>query len=101
MDLRYSDLRNKIISDNPQLAIAQSQKKVAQLEYKEIRANRYPTISLNCSYNFIKTYAESGQVPSHQTQRHNHDIPSSMYNFIRFQHKKQENKTHINTYNHK
>ncbi|HEY9561317.1 MAG TPA: TolC family protein [Anseongella sp.] len=95
MDLRYSDLRNKIISDNPQLAIAQSQKKVAQLEYKEIRANRYPTISLNSSYNFIKSDAESGQVLSNQTYGLNYGITASMNIFSGFLQKKQERNARI------
>src|SRR5690606_11163434 len=46
LDLRYSELRNQLIGENPELALAQARKKVAELEYREIRPNRYPTISV-------------------------------------------------------
>lgn len=95
MDLRYEYLRNKAITENPQLAIASAGKKVAELEYKEIRAGRYPTVSVSSSYNFLKSNAESGQLLSNQSYGLNYGITASMNIFSGFLQKKQEKNARI------
>ncbi|HYH57563.1 MAG TPA: TolC family protein, partial [Anseongella sp.] len=95
MNLSYEELRNKAIDENPQLAIATANKEVAELEYKEVRANRYPTVAVNSNYNFVKSDAESGQVLSNQSYGFNYGITASMNIFSGFLQKKQEKNARI------
>lgn len=95
MDLSYASLRTKLLEENPELAIAQAEKKVAELEYREIKANRYPTVSLNSSYNFTKSESESGQILSNKSYGLNYGITASMNIFSGFLQRKQERSAQI------
>lgn len=95
LDLRYSELRNQLIGENPELALAQARKKVAELEYREIRANRYPTISVMSSYSFVQSDSESGQLLSNQSHGLNYGISARMNIFSGFLQRKQERSAQI------
>src|SRR5690606_14245519 len=95
LDLRYSELRNQLIGENPELAFAQARKKVAELEYREIRANRYSTISVMSSYSFVQSDSESGQLLSNQSHGLNYGISARMNIFSGFLQRKQERSAQI------
>ncbi len=53
--LVYQTLKSLIDSQNPDLKTAEINKKISEIYVKQVKANRYPVISLNSGYNFAKT----------------------------------------------
>jgi outer membrane protein TolC len=52
--LIVADIFSTAAKNNPALQVAKQNIKIAQLSLKEIRAERYPTLSINSAYNFSK-----------------------------------------------
>jgi len=58
--LNYTDLAAKMDQLNPDLQNAFLNKKVAELNLKQIKGNRYPQISLNSGYEFSRSTTPTG-----------------------------------------
>lgn len=58
--LNYTTLSNLAASLNPNLQSAIMNKKIAQLNLKAIKANRYPQVSLNSGYEFSRSATPTG-----------------------------------------
>lgn len=54
------DLQAMAVENNPELLSQIIQNKIAELEFKEIRASRYPTIIATTSYNFSESESSLG-----------------------------------------
>jgi outer membrane protein TolC len=50
--LQLENIQSDIASTNPSLLLAERNIGVAQLSLKEVKANRYPTLSFNSAYNY-------------------------------------------------
>lgn len=57
--LKLVDLNALVEKQNPQLQLALINKTVTELELKQVRANRYPTVKLNTGYNFNRSDRKS------------------------------------------
>ncbi|WP_026063240.1 TolC family protein [Pedobacter arcticus] len=69
-DLVYQTLKTLIDSQNPDLKTAQINKKISEIYVKQVKANRYPVISLNSGYNFAKsTPLQNGFAPLRSNTR--------------------------------
>lgn len=51
-DLQLEEIQRDIASTNPSLLLAQRNIGIAQLALRELKADRYPTISFNAAYNY-------------------------------------------------
>ncbi|MEO8515423.1 MAG: TolC family protein, partial [Flavobacterium sp.] len=58
--LVLSDLNDLATKQNPQLQLTLINKRIAELDLKQIRATRYPTIKLNTGYIFNETQSSLG-----------------------------------------
>ena len=58
--LVYADLKTNVSNQNPQLKIQLLNKRIAELSLKQIKGDRYPTISLSSGYNFTRSESDLG-----------------------------------------
>ena len=63
-DLKYDQLAEQLDRSNPEILKALQDHNVAYYEYRERQANRYPSISLDVSYNYNTQDNEAGQLRS-------------------------------------
>src|SRR5690606_34241475 len=54
-DLKLNELTDLAQKQNPQLEAQIINKRVAELQLKQVKATRYPTIRVNTGYNFTET----------------------------------------------
>ncbi len=63
-DLQYDELAEQLDRSNPEILKALQDHNVAYYEFRERQANRYPSISLDVSYNYSTQDNEAGQLRS-------------------------------------
>lgn len=61
-DLQLVDLLLQLDAQNPDLQLAIINADIAQLQYKQLRADRYPTLQLNSGYTFSESESSLGFV---------------------------------------
>ncbi len=76
--LNTDDLYIKLLSQNPSLINAKSQQRIAELNLKEVSADRYPTIRLNSGYNYSNVNAQAGFFTENRTQGLNYGVTASV-----------------------
>jgi outer membrane protein len=54
-NLSLEEIQNNISATNPSLLLAERNIGIARLTLKEVKADRYPTVSFNSAYNFNRT----------------------------------------------
>ncbi|SMO35938.1 Outer membrane protein TolC [Solitalea koreensis] len=90
--LTYEETRNRIMSQNPQLTAAYLNQNISKFGLKEIKANRYPTVSLNSNYSFLKSQSEVGQTLSNRNLGFNYGATASINIFNGLlQHRQEKN----------
>jgi outer membrane protein TolC len=75
---------------NPQLETQIINKRVAELELKQIKAGRFPTVRLNTSYNFSERQASLGFLRQSQSRGFNYGITASLNLFDGFSQNRNE-----------
>ncbi len=60
--LVFTDLKSLAEQQNPQLQAQVLSKNVAELQLKQVKAGRYPTVRINSGYNFTRSEASLGFV---------------------------------------
>src|SRR5690606_10139639 len=58
--LVLGDLLTQAMQQNPTLRVALISKRIAELDLKQVKANRYPIIGLNSGYNFNESESALG-----------------------------------------
>ncbi|MCC5942337.1 MAG: TolC family protein [Balneolaceae bacterium] len=61
------DLYQRLVNENTELTISRLQKDISRLEIREIRAERYPEISLNTGYSFNRSENDGGFIRFNET----------------------------------
>ncbi len=82
--LKLVDLNALVEKQNPQLQLALINKTVAELELKQVRANRYPTVKLNTGYNFNRSESSLGFVSQSAARGFNYGVSASVNVFNGF-----------------
>lgn len=82
--LKLVDLNALVEKQNPQLQMAMLNKTVAELDLKQVRANRYPTVQLNSGYNFNRSESSLGFVSQSSGRGFNYGVSASMNIFNGF-----------------
>jgi len=82
--LKLVDLNALVEKQNPQLQMAVLNKTVAELDLKQVRANRYPTVQLNSGYNFNRSESSLGFVSQSSGRGFNYGVSASLNLFNGF-----------------
>lgn len=75
--INATSLYEKMLAQNPSLLLAKSQQRIAELNIKEVSADRYPTIKFNSGYNYANQNAEAGFFTENKTVGLNYGITAS------------------------
>ena len=86
---------------NPQLEAQIISKRVAELELKQIKAARYPTVRVNTAYNFSESQSSLGFVAQSQSRGLNYGFSASLNLFDGFAQNRNEKITKIQIENSK
>lgn len=82
--LVLSELKALAEKQNPQLEAQIIAKRVAELELKQIKAARYPTVRVNTAYNFSESQSSLGFVAQSQSRGLNYGFSASLNLFDGF-----------------
>ena len=82
--LLLPELKALAEKQNPQLEAQIINKRVAELELKQIKAARYPTVRVNTSYNFSESQSSLGFVAESQSRGLNYGFSASLNIFDGF-----------------
>lgn len=82
--LLLPELRALAEKQNPQLETQIINKRVAELELKQIKAGRYPTVRVNSAYNFSESQSSLGFVAQSQSRGLNYGFSASLNLFDGF-----------------
>ncbi len=77
-NLNLSDLERLAQEQNPQLQAQLINKRIAELQLKEVKGNRYPTISANTGYNFSDSESSLGFTTQNNAQGWNYGFSASI-----------------------
>jgi len=82
MELR--DLMSQAEKQNPDIQLAVINKRVAELDLKQVKSNRYPVIRLNTGYNFSETESSLGFVTQSSSKGLNYGVSATLNIFNGF-----------------
>lgn len=88
--LRYNELMEQAMLMNPDLQLVTINKRVAELELKNVKGGRYPTVRLNTGYNFSRTESSLGFVAQSNGRGLNYGLTASMNIFDGFNQRRNE-----------
>ncbi|MDI5950915.1 TolC family protein [Flavobacterium yafengii] len=88
--LLLPELRALAEKQNPQLEAQIINKRVAELELKQIKAARYPTVRVNTAYNFSESQSSLGFVTQSQSRGLNYGFSASLNIFDGFSQNRNE-----------
>lgn len=90
-NLTYEDLKDLANKQNPQLQAQILNKKIAELNLKQIKGNRYPTVRLTSGYSFTRSEASLGFITQSSGQGFVYGVSASVPIFNGFlQHKREK-----------
>lgn len=82
--LTLPELINLAEKQNPEIQVALLNKRVSELELKQVKANRYPTVSLNTGYTFTESESSLGFTSNSYGRGFNYGIKASLNIFNGF-----------------
>lgn len=82
--LLLPELKALAEKQNPQLEVQIINKRVAELELKQIKATRYPTVRVNTAYNFSESQSSLGFIAQSQSRGLNYGFSASLNLFDGF-----------------
>lgn len=77
-NLNLDDLERLAMSQNPELQRQLINKRISELELKQIKGNRYPKISANTGYNFSNSESSLGFTTKNNAQGWNYGLTASI-----------------------
>ncbi|MHB1177347.1 MAG: TolC family protein [Daejeonella sp.] len=89
-NIQLNELRNSAGVQNPLLQSALISRRIAELNLKQVKAGRYPVISVNSGYNFSKSSSELGFARSSVGRGLNYGLSASVNIFNGFLQKRNE-----------
>ncbi|WP_445457846.1 TolC family protein [Flavobacterium sp. HNIBRBA15423] len=88
--LTYDELKELAAKQNPQLQAQILNKKIADLNLKQVKGNRYPTVRLTSGYNFTRSEASLGFITQSSGQGFVYGVSASVPIFNGFLQTKRE-----------
>ena len=89
-DMKLIDLIEDAKKQNPDLLAVSISKRVAELEVKNVKAMRYPTVRLNTGYNFAESESSLGFVSSSNSRGLTYGVTASVNIFDGFNQRRNE-----------
>jgi len=97
--LILADLSNQAMSKNPSLRAALISKRIAELDLKQVKANRYPLIGVNTGYNFTRSESALGFATLSTGRGFNYGLTASINIFNGFLQKRSERNASVSIEN--
>jgi len=94
--LVFNNLVQGALSQNPTLRAALVSKRIAELDLKQVKANRYPVVGLTSGYNFSRSKSALGFSTLNTSNGLNYGITASINIFNGFLQKRNERNAAIN-----
>ena len=88
--LQFEELKGLVEKQNLQLQLALINKRVAELDLKQTKAGRYPTVRLNTGYTFVETESSLGFTSATSARGLNYGVTASMPIFNGFSQNRNE-----------
>lgn len=88
--LVYTDLLDKANQFNPDLQLIVLNKRLAELDLKNVKAGRYPVVRLNTGYNFSRSESSLGFVAQSNARGLNYGVTASVNIFDGFNQRRNE-----------
>jgi outer membrane protein TolC len=88
--LVLADLNDLATKQNPQMQLAVINKRIAELDLKQVKASRYPTVKLNTGYIFNNTQSSLGFTSQTESRGLNYGVSASLNIFNGFQQNRNE-----------
>lgn len=88
--LKLGDMLELAKANNPDLILISINRRLAELDEKTIRANRYPTVRLNGGYNFSESESSLGFVAQSQSRGLTYGVTASVNIFDGFNQRRNE-----------
>ena len=88
--LQLAELKSLTEKQNLQLQLALINKRVAELDLKQTKANRYPTVRLNTGYTFVETESSLGFTSATSSRGLNYGLTATMPVFNGFSQNRNE-----------
>lgn len=88
--LKLGDMLELAKANNPDLILISINRRLAELEEKSIRANRYPTVRLNGGYNFSESESSLGFVAQSKSRGLTYGVTASINIFDGFNQRRNE-----------
>ncbi len=88
--LKLPELENLVASENPQLQAEMINKRIRELELRQIRATRYPNIVATTGYNFGSTESSLGFITSSNSRGWNYGFGATLNIFDGFNQNRNE-----------
>lgn len=89
-NLQLAELKSLTEKQNLQIQLALINKRVAELELKQTKATRYPTVRLNTGYTFVETESSLGFTSATSSKGLNYGVTASMPIFNGFSQNRNE-----------
>ena len=89
-NLKLAELQNTASTQNPTIQSAIINQRIANLNLKQVRSDRYPTVSVSTGYNFNKSTSQLGFATLSQSNGLNYGVSASVNIFSGFLQKKNE-----------
>jgi outer membrane protein TolC len=89
-NLLFADLQSSASQLNPNLQTALINRRIAEINLKQVKANRYPVINLNSGYNFNQSTSELGFARTSTGRGLNYGMSASINIFNGFLQKRNE-----------
>ncbi len=83
-DLMFDELHRNIMENNIAIQLARAEQRIADLETREIRSERFPELELNSGYNYNRTDGGGGFLRFNETQGFNVGITARINLFDGF-----------------
>ena len=88
--LSLSELESLVMNNNPQLNVERIGKRISELELKQIKAARYPTVFATTGYNFGQSESSLGFTTSSNSRGFNYGFGASLNLFDGFNQNRNE-----------
>lgn len=93
--LILGDLVNHAMQQNPMLRAALISKRIAELDLKQVKANRYPVVGLNSGYNFNRSESALGFATQNTGRGFNYGLTASVNIFNGFLQRRNEKNSEV------
>jgi len=100
-DLSLIAIQTSASQQNPELQGALISQRIAELNLRQVKANRYPDINVNSGYNFNRSTSALGFARQSQSRGLNYGITASVNIFSGFLQKRNENAAYLEIENSK